>query len=92
MLCNSWRFALAGPLLFLGVMLSTASTAKCLPGYESLCSELESPVENGGVGSEAGTGSLSQRPRNTTLEENSDFNITRHGSEVWKRGTLNSVR
>ncbi len=94
MLRTSWRLEIVGPVLFLGVVISTFSVAKCLPGYESVCAELEAPVEDGGVGSQAGTGNISQRPPNMTVEQNSDFGIVQHGSEVWKRlpNGLNQLR
>ena len=71
-------------ILILGLLtVSTAASATCLAGYESLCSELQAPSKRGGVGSEGGTGVIGQQRQDSIIDENSDFNITHHGSRIF---------
>jgi hypothetical protein len=76
---SDWAKAAAAGLSLWLLVAPTAVGAACLAGYESLCAELKAPYQKGGVGSEAGTGPLGQRP--PQFEENSDFGITQHGED-----------
>jgi hypothetical protein len=65
-----------------GLAVAGTANAGCITGYETLCSELGSPVETSGVGSDAGTGGASMQQAPNIVEENRDFNITQHGMSL----------